>query len=233
MGSLLTIQDLEVSYTKGQPVIKGIDLKINENTIYGLVGKNGSGKTTLLKTISSVFNKNNYSLDHFSFLGKPSNLNNKTYQLSKYTVFTESECFLNWTFDKYIQMVCRLYKLSIDDTRLSELVKGFKFEEYRKKEIRELSTGNKKKVFLITGLYLRRPLLILDEPFDGLDFESTEYLYKKITSYKSYGSIIMSTHFAESVVRVCDSLYILENGNVTLFQGNLTEWLESVKSERN
>ncbi|MEX2784663.1 ATP-binding cassette domain-containing protein [Streptococcus sp. H49] len=231
MKTLLKIQDLEVAYKKGQQVIKGVDLTLNKGTVYGLVGKNGSGKTTLLKTLSSVFNQNIYSLDNFLFLGKTSNLNSEFYRRNKYTVFAESESFLNWTFEKYIEMICKLYRLPIEEEKLFELVKGFKFENYYQKEIRELSTGNKKKVFLITGLYLRRPLLILDEPFDGLDFDATEYLYQRVVLYKKYGTVLMSTHFAESVVRVCDSLYILENGNLNLFQGNLFKWLELIKSK--
>lgn len=230
MESLLELKNLQVAYKKDIKVLRGLNLTLYQNTIYGLVGKNGAGKTTLLKTLSSVFNKNMYSLDNFIFLGKSSVIKSELYRQNKYTVFTESESFLNWTFEKYVEMVCNLYGLPIDKKRLSDLVTEFKFEKYSKKELNKLSTGNKKKVFLIVGLYLRRPLLILDEPFDGLDFETTEYLYKKLREYKKYGTVFMSTHYAESVLRACDKLYILEKGNLDLFKGDLSEWLESLKN---
>ena len=91
-----------------------------------------------------------------------------------------------------------------------------------------MSTGNKKKVFLITGFYLKRPLLILDEPFDGLDFDSTEFLYKVLVQYKSYGSILMTSHIAESISRVC----FLEDGHLKLLQSDLDDWLNEVSSQR-
>lgn len=229
MNTLLEVNNLKVAYKKDKEVIKGIELVLDKNVIYGLVGKNGSGKTTLLKTLSSVFNKNIYELSDFIFLNESSNLNSESYRNHKYTVFAESESFLNWTFENYIEMVCKLYSVPMDTERLSDLVRGFNFENYCRKEIRELSTGNKKKVFLIAGLFLRRSLLILDEPFEGLDFEATEYLYQSLASYKKFGTVIMSTHYAESVVRICDKLYILENGKLNLFQGDLSEWLTAIK----
>ncbi len=229
MTTLLELKKLNFAYVKDSKILDNIDLILNQNKVYGLIGKNGAGKTTLIKTLSSVFNNNVFTLKYFKFFDKEVQLSSEFYRQNKYTVFTESESFLNWTFLQYLEMVCQLYNCSIERKRLEILVNGFKFEDYCQKEIRDLSTGNKKKVFLIVGLYLKRPLLILDEPFDGLDFESTEFLYKMLLEYKQYGTVLLSTHFAESVVRVCDYLYILENAHINLFQGNVSEWLESIR----
>ncbi|MFQ9790063.1 MAG: hypothetical protein ACLRX9_00620 [Streptococcus salivarius] len=85
---------------------------------------------------------------------------------------------------------------------------------------------------MITGFYLKRPLLILDEPFDGLDFDSTEFLYEVLVQYKSYGSILMTSHIAESIARVCDKAYFLEDGHLKLLQSDLDDWLNEVSSQR-
>ena len=126
-------------------------------------------------------------------------------------------------------MLCSLYRVLRENERLSELIQGFNFNQYCQTEISQLSTGNKKKVFLIAGFYLKRALLILDEPFDGLDFEATEYLYQCLRAYKNYGTVLMSPHFAESVGRVCDRLYLLEEVGLEFFQGDLTDWLAMIQ----
>ena len=151
---------------------------------------------------------------------------------STYTVFTENNSFLNWNFSQYFNFVCRLFHVKRDDDLYDYLVKGFNFGKYLQTSIGNLSTGNKKKVFLITGFYLKRPLLILDEPFDGLDFDSTEFLYEVLVQYKSYGSILMTSHIAESIARVCDKAYFLEDGHLKLLQSDLDDWLNEVSSQR-
>jgi ABC-2 type transport system ATP-binding protein len=61
---------------------------------------------------------------------------------------------------------------------------------------------------------LRLPLLVLDEPINGLDFEATEFPYKAIIEYKEYGSVFMSSHVAESFQRCCDIVYVLKAGGL-------------------
>jgi ABC-2 type transport system ATP-binding protein len=131
------------------------------------------------------------------------------------TVFTESTGFGNWTFSQYIRFLERVYKLNIDPAVISELVERFHFTSYQDRKIAALSTGNRKKAYLIAGLALRLPLLILDEPSDSLDFEGTEFLYQAISQYKDFGSIIMSSHIAESFQRCCDLIYVLKGGDLS------------------
>jgi putative ABC transporter ATP-binding protein albC len=59
------------------------------------------------------------------------------------------------------------------------------------------------------------PLLILDEPVDGLDFEGTEFLYDSLNAYRDTGSVLMSSHVAESFTRCCDHLYVLDGGDLS------------------
>ncbi len=81
-------------------------------------------------------------------------------------------------------------------------------------------TGNQKKAFLIAGFALRPELLLLDEPVNGLDFQSTEYLYSLIAGYKAYGTLLFSSHILESITLTSDRVIVLENGQITKrFQG--------------
>ena len=94
------------------------------------------------------------------------------------------------------------YKKKLPD--VSKLVRGFHFEDYVDTLLKDLSTGNKKKAFLITAFALKQPLLLLDEPVNGLDFQSTEYLYQLIAGYKEYGTALFSSHILDSTILTSD-----------------------------
>ena len=97
---------------------------------------------------------------------------------------------------------------------VSGLVKGFHFEDYTDILLKELSTGNLKKAYLITAFALRPKLLLLDEPVNGLDFQSTEFLYQVMGGYKQYGTLLFSSHILESICLTSDRVLILEHGRI-------------------
>jgi ABC-2 type transport system ATP-binding protein len=97
---------------------------------------------------------------------------------------------------------------------IDELIHGFHFEEYTDVLLKELSTGNLKKAYLITAFALKPKLLILDEPVNGLDFQCTEYLYQQISSYRQYGTILFSSHILESICLTSDRVAVLEQGQL-------------------
>ena len=109
----------------------------------------------------------------------------------------------------------KTYKKKLNTELVEELIELFNFSSYRSVMIKELSLGNRKKVYLITGFALRTDLLLLDEPVNGLDFQSTEALYKLIKEYKEYGTVLFSSHILESVTLTADKVVILENGKIT------------------
>lgn len=228
----LEIKNLSVWFQKDKPIVNHVDLSIPNNAIIGLVGRNGAGKTTLIKSLSSVFDKRQYQVASMRLNGDRLSFNSTAYKLNTYTVFTENNSFLNWNFSQYFSFVCRLYSVSRDDELLNYLVEGFHFTDFLHTSIGNLSTGNKKKVFLITGFYLKRCLLILDEPFDGLDFDSTEFLYELLAQYKGHGSVLMTSHIAESIARVCDTAYFLQEGQLNVLQSDLDEWLNDINNQR-
>ena len=97
---------------------------------------------------------------------------------------------------------------------MDELAKGFHFEEYADVLMRELSTGNRKKAYLIAAFALHPELLLLDEPVNGLDFQSTEFLYRMINDYRSYGTVLFSSHILESICLTSDRVLVLEHGRI-------------------
>ena len=116
------------------------------------------------------------------------------------------------SFWEYLAYVCAAYGKEVPN--VSELIQGFHFEEYTDTLLRELSTGNRKKAFLITAFALKPRLLLLDEPEGGLDFQSTEYLYQQISGYKEHGTVLFSSHILESITLTSDRVFVLEDGRI-------------------
>lgn len=202
MDNLLNFDNLNIWYHKGNPVIKDLSLTLSRNEVVGLIGLNGAGKTTLINTLSGV---------HKNYSGGV-NFADRTFKAGRYTVFSEDASFQYYTFNEYLSHVFAAYGKTADQVRIDELVNGFGFEEYQRVLIRDLSTGNRRKVFLITGFALCLPLLMLDEPVNGLDFQSTEYLYSLINGYRQYGTVMFSSHVLESIYLTADRVLVLENG---------------------
>lgn len=209
-SSLLSIQNLCVWYTQGKFVLADFSLELGINEVVGLIGLNGAGKTTFIKTLSGLLGS--YHLDKSLWGGVPFRFRDKNFKEGRYTVFAEEHSFQYFTFKEYLAYVAASYKKELPD--VSELIKGFHFEEYTDVLFRELSTGNLKKAYLITAFALQPKLLLLDEPVNGLDFQSTEYLYQLIGEYRAYGTILFSSHILESICLTSDRVIVLEHGQI-------------------
>jgi len=209
---LLSLHGLSAWYLPGQPVLAIDRLAIDAHTVLGLLGTNGAGKTTLINTLVGVHEHSR--VDEVRYRGASSALTDERFRTARYAVFTEHSGFAAWSFDAYWRFLSRSYGQPGRPEVVDALVEGFSFGPFRRRPIGALSTGNKKKAFLIAGLALRRPLLILDEPLDGLDFDATEFLYQAVTDYRAHGAVLMSSHIAESFTRCCDALVVLSHGDL-------------------
>ncbi len=209
-GELLVLKDLNVWYTKGEPVLEKFSVELKRNEVVGLIGLNGAGKTTFIKTLSGLLDS--YRVETALWQDKPLMFRDKGFKKERYIVFAEDRSFRFFTFREYISYVQASYGKKMSD--IEELVHGFHFEEYTDVLLKELSTGNLKKTYLITAFALKPKLLMLDEPVNGLDFQSTEYLYRQIDGYRQYGSVLFSSHILESICLTSDRVLVLEQGQI-------------------
>ena len=209
-GNILELQNLSAWYREGKNVLSDFSLQLRPHEVVGLIGLNGAGKTTFLKTLSGLHE--GCHCDSIRLNGQPVTFRDKGFKLSRYTVFAEDNSFQYFTFREYLSYVAAAYRMKLPDA--AELVRGFHFEDYTDALLKDLSTGNKKKAFLITAFALQRPLLLLDEPVNGLDFQSTEYLYQLIAGYKEYGTVLFSSHILESITLTSDRVLVLEEGQI-------------------
>lgn len=157
--------------------------------------------------------------------------NDLVWKNSRYTVFTDEQAFSYWSFSEYLPFIEDVYKKKTDKEYVQELIKGFGFEKYVDYSMKDLSTGNRKKAFLITGFALRCPLLILDEPLDGLDYLASEFLYEEIKKYTKFGSILMSSHIGESIEKTCNEVLVLQNGFINSYEFKSGSNLRSLLKE--
>ena len=209
-GNILEVQNLSAWYSQGKNVLSGFSLQLRPHEVVGLIGLNGAGKTTFLKTLSGLHE--GFRCDSIRLNGQTVGFRDKGFKLRRYTVFAEDNSFQYFTFREYLSYVAAAYKMKLPDA--AELVRGFHFEDYTDTLLKDLSTGNKKKAFLITAFTLKPELLLLDEPVNGLDFQSTEYLYQLIAGYKKYGTVLFSSHILESITLTSDRVLVLENGQI-------------------
>lgn len=207
---LLSIRNLSAWYSKETMVLSDFSLELAEHEVVGLIGLNGAGKTTFMKVLSGLLPT--FRAEDICFHGRPVKLREPSFKLCRYTVFAEDKSFQYFTFREYLSYVCTAYKKALPD--VSRLVHGFHFETYADALLKDLSTGNRKKAYLITAFALKPELLFLDEPVNGLDFESTEYLYGLMAGYKAYGTVLFSSHILESITLTSDRVFVLEAGKI-------------------
>lgn len=199
--------------------VDNLSFEVNKGEIFGLLGANGAGKTTtfrmiigLLEPTKGKITLNDKKID-YNITDKIGFLTEERSLLLKMTV--KEQCI-------YYGVLKGMKEEEIVE-KLKKLLKEFKIEDYIDKKIKELSKGNQQKVQFITSIINDPELLILDEPFSGLDPFNVELFKNKINELAKSGSmIIFSSHRMEHVELFCKKLLILKEGKSVL-EGNLKE----------
>lgn len=208
---LLSLRRLTAWYRPEQPVLSGLSLDLKEGEAVGLIGLNGAGKTTLLRILAGLLSS--FQLDAALWEGRPFSFRDREFKRNRFIVFAEDSSFSYFTFREYLAYAAASYGKPLPDPE--PLVQGFHFEAYTDVLLKELSSGNRKKAYLIAAFALEPRLLLLDEPFNALDFQSTEFLYRLINGYKGCGTVLFSSHILESICLTADRVLVLEQGIIS------------------
>lgn len=199
--------------------VNDLSLAIPESEMFGLLGANGAGKTTTFRMILGLLNP---SEGQISWDGKPIG-----YHASDSIGYLPEERGLYPKVKVRDQLIYlgRLKGMKKQEA-LSEMEKWlerFRVPEYAGKKVEDLSKGNQQKIQFITAVLHRPKLLILDEPFSGLDPVNVELLKEAVLDLKKQGtSIVFSSHRMEHVEELCQHLCILHRGKPVV-HGNLKE----------
>ena len=208
---MIHIKKLKFGYNRKSPVLDGIDLSLGAGAITGLLGKNGVGKTTLLKHIAGALRPDGGEV---SVLGHCPEKRSVDF-LSQIYFLPEEMPEMHLTIDKYMSIHAPFYpRFSEDEFRrfLAELEIADTAVS-----ISRLSLGNRKKVFVAFALAANTPLLLMDEPTNGLDIPSKSVLRKLLrTKADEDRLIIISTHQVRDLQNILDTVVILDNTKVLL-----------------
>lgn len=195
---MINLHDLHIRYGKNH-VIKGLNLKIMRHTVHGLVGLNGAGKTTLLNAIYGLKKMTKGEITCKSAAVR-----------KKQIAYLETDNFFypRITGMEYLRLF-RTSNPAFDIGKWNEL-----FELPLNKLIESYSNGMKKKLAIMGVLTLDREILMLDEPFNGLDLETVQKLKRLLTQMKSSRTILVTSHILESLLGICDSISYLNGGAI-------------------
>ncbi|OUM86215.1 MAG: sodium ABC transporter ATP-binding protein [Caldibacillus debilis] len=199
--------------------VRNLNLTIPEKEMFGFLGPNGAGKTTTFRMILGILQA---SEGRITWNGKKID-----YALSPDIGYLPEErgLYPKLKVSEQIVYLARLRKMHPKDAlkQLDDWLEKFKIPEYKNKKVEELSKGNQQKIQFIAAVIHKPKLLILDEPFSGLDPVNVEMLKQAVVDLKNEGtSIVFSSHRMEHVEELCEHLCILHKG-APVVQGSLKE----------
>jgi manganese/iron transport system ATP-binding protein len=219
----IAVDGITVTYRNGHTALRNASFSIPQGTITALVGVNGSGKSTLFKAIMGFVP---LAAGKVSLLGKPAAQSLKQNAVA-YVPQSED---VDWNFPVLVEDVVMMGRYghmsmlriarSEDRAKVDAALERVGMSAYRKRQIGELSGGQKKRVFLARALAQEGRIILLDEPFTGVDVRTEEAIIALLKSLRDEGRVMLvSTHNLGSVPRFCDRAILI---NKTILASGIT-----------
>lgn len=207
----LSVTGLNKSYGSFE-VVKDLNLQIERGSIHGLVGLNGSGKTT---TIECILGLQSFNAGDIKVLGYgPANLHNANGKLV--AIFDSASLHPNLTVRQCLNQARLLCENPVRSAAQVEQLLGI--DRFSNFKIKHLSLGNKRRASIAHALLGQPDLIVLDEPFNGLDAEGVDDVLKLITSLnKEEGTaFLLSSHQLPYLEQICSHIAILHKGTIAV-----------------
>jgi ABC-2 type transport system ATP-binding protein len=212
---LLTVSHLNKKFGS-RLVLNDVGFQVREGEVLGLIGPNGAGKTTLLECLAGL-----QPCDAGELYFRDQQLESSN---RKRALFYLPDAIVPWA-EQTVKWVLQFFENVYGQThdKLVQLFAPLRLEEIKNSRLATLSKGERKRLMLALGLLTSQPLLLLDEPFDGLDLRQTRDVMTMLRSNISSGrTLLLSIHQLVDAERVCDRLVLLNAGRVAA-QGTLDE----------
>ena len=219
---MLKIKDYTFIYPNGKKAVDNLNLEIQSGDLFAFIGHNGAGKTTTIKSIVGIldFEQGDISVDGISIKEKPL----KCKENIAY-VPDNPDLYNSLSGIQYLNFIADIY-------RINNVVRAEKIEYYAKEfglfedltsSISTYSHGMKQKLALIAAFLHSPKLLVMDEPFVGLDPKAAFIVKKMMKEFcEKGGSIFFSTHILEVAQKLCNKIAIIKEGKL-IVQGNMEE----------
>lgn len=211
---MLEIKHLSKTYKGGKKAVDDLSLTIEAGDIYGFIGHNGAGKTTTIKSVVGILNfeEGEITIDGHSIVKEPLLCKQQIAYIPD-----SSELYEALTGIQYLNFVADIYQVSKDDrtARIQKYADSLELTKYLGDVISSYSHGMKQKLAIISALIHEPKLLILDEPFVGLDPRSSftlKEIFKEMC--KNGNAIFFSTHILEVAEKLCNKIAIIKKGKL-------------------
>jgi ABC-2 type transport system ATP-binding protein len=212
---VLTVEGLTKKFGSRR-VLADVSFTVGAGEVLGLIGPNGAGKTTVLECLAGLLPTNSGT---FKYHGDP-----LTARRRKEALFYVPDGILPWaqqTVKWLLTFFESLYSQAPE--KLAALAGPLRLEEIARSRVATLSKGERKRVLLAVGLLTSHPLLLLDEPFDGLDLRQTRDVMTLLRNESAGGrTLFVSIHQLNDAAKVCDRLVLLNAGK-RVAEGTLAE----------
>lgn len=225
MNTILEVQNLK-KYFSSQKAVDDISFSISKGSIFGLLGPNGAGKTTLIRMITGIFFPDSGTIQ----------LNGKNFNPSDDVIEIgympeERGLYKKMKVGEQAMYLAQLKGLSKQEAfaRVKEWFEKFEMQTWWNKKVDDLSKGMSQKLQFVTTVLHEPKLVILDEPFSGLDPVNTNLIKDEIFKLSQKGTtIIFSTHRMEQVEEICNHIILVNKGQKIL-DGSVKEIKQQFK----
>lgn len=207
---MISIKDLSFGYSPNKKLYEKLNLTLETGRIYGLLGKNGAGKSTLLKNMAGLlFNtEGSISVNNFA-----PHLRRPAFLQSIYFI-PEQTYVPDLTIKRYVNLYAPFYP-RFDEKKFYAFLKELDVEPTGK--LTDLSFGQQKKFIIAFGLACNTPVILMDEPTNGLDIPAKSHFRKLMASVLTAERlVIISTHQVRDLDNLIDDVVIIDNGDVLL-----------------
>ena len=228
MHNILELKNLQKHYAT-QKAVDDVSFSIERGSIFGLLGPNGAGKTTLLRMITGIFYADSGEL---LFDGKPFDPQNDFVHIGYMP--EERGLYKKMKIGEQAMYLAQLKGLSRSEAleKIKFWFKKFEMESWWNKKVEDLSKGMSQKLQFVTTVLHEPKLIILDEPFSGLDPLNANLIKDEIYGLAQRGStIIFSTHRMEQVEEICDHIILMNLGKKIL-DGTVTDVKQQFKENK-
>lgn len=227
---MIKLTDVHKSYTKDHETIKGVSFEVKEGQIFGLLGPNGAGKTTLMQMIATLMKPTSGEIEIDGLTSDKDLL-----EIHRKIGFLTNEIKLDpmSTPNNLFNFFAALYDIPEDklNEHKKESFARFGIEPFADKKINELSTGMKQKISIAISLIHNPPVIIFDEPTNGLDILTSKQVTDYLKELKEQGhAIILSTHIFSVAEELCDDIAILVDGKIVA-QGTVDELIKEADAK--
>ena len=216
MEEIISVKQLSKSYGRLNAV-QGLDLSVTQGSVFGLLGANGAGKST---TIECMLGTRKPDAGTVSILGMAPLLQRKQLFENVGVQLQEANYQDKVTVAELCEVTQSLYRNTAD---YGELLKQFGIFDKSKSMVKELSGGQRQKLFIVLALIPQPKVVFLDELTTGLDAKARREVWKILSDLKEKGmTIFLTSHFMDEVEALCDTICILKKGKA-VFYGTVEE----------